>query len=39
MMKEIMKRDLGRASLEEGSIMKFYSLDDVSDGRLNYCEQ
>ena len=22
----------------EGSIMKFYSLDDVSDGRLNYCE-
>ena len=22
----------------EGSIMNFYSLDDVSDGRLNYCE-
>ena len=22
----------------EGSIMKFYSLDDVSDGKLNYCE-
>jgi hypothetical protein len=22
----------------EGSIMKFWSLDDVSDGLLNYCE-
>jgi len=22
----------------EGTIMKFYSLDDVSDGLLNYCE-
>ena len=22
----------------EGAIMNFYSLDDVSDGRLNYCE-